>query len=121
MLPGPGRLALIAAETVDRADEEPALPLGAQAQIDVEEHARGGAAREPAAHALCKPRIDLLGAVVGIVVEKNEVEVGRVAKLLPAELAVGDDCEARLASMARAQLLPAQLERDLQHRVGEVR
>src|SRR5882762_9858392 len=47
VLPGPGRFALIAAESVDRADEEPAPTLRAQPQVDVEQHARRGAAGEP--------------------------------------------------------------------------
>src|SRR5213594_4299227 len=102
------------------SNEAPASAFGAQAQVDVEENARRSTAGEPAAQALRQPRVGLLRALVGIVVEKDEVEIGRVAQLLAAELSVRDDREARRVAMARAQLRPAQLQRDLQHGVGEI-
>ena len=120
VLPGPGRFALIAAKGVDRADEEPAPAFGAQAQVDVEENARGGAAGEPAGEALREARVDFRRPVVRIVVKKDEIEVGRVAQLLAAELAVADDRETRLVAMPDAQLRPAQLQRQLQHDVREI-
>src|SRR5439155_3217213 len=103
VLPGPGRFALIAAKGVDRADEEPAPAFGAQAQVDVEENARCGAAGEPAAQALREARIEFRRPVVGILVKKDEIEVGRVAQFLAAELAVADDRKTRLVPMAHAQ------------------
>src|SRR5260221_5641820 len=120
MLPGPGRFALVAAKGVDRTDEQPAPSFGAQAQVDVEENARGGAAGEPAGEALREARIDLRRPLVRILVEKDEIEVGRVAQFLAAELAVADDRETRLLAVAHAQLRPAQLQRHLEHDVGEI-
>src|SRR6266513_1514132 len=86
VLPGPGRFALIATKGVDRADEEPAPAFGAQAQVDVEENARGSAAGDPAGEALREARVDFRRPVVRIVVKKDQVEIGRVAQFLSAEL-----------------------------------
>src|SRR2546429_319187 len=99
VLPGPCRFALIAAKGVDRADEEPASAFGAQAQVDVEENARGGAAGEPAAQALREACVGFRRPVVRILVKKDEIEVGRVAQLFAAELAVADDRKTRLVAM----------------------
>src|SRR5207253_3533455 len=77
-------------------------------------------AGEPAVDALREARIDLACLLVRIVVEKDDVEVGGVAELLAAELAVGDDRETRLIrAMPARELAPGALDDELEHPVGE--
>ena len=121
MLPHPRRLPLVPAERFDRADHQAARPVGPKPQVGLEQDARAGSGREPVVEALRKARVVLRRVLVRIVVEKDDVEVGRVAQFLAAELAVADDGKTRLVEVPAAQPGPAQLQRDLQHDVGEVR
>jgi hypothetical protein len=52
---------------------------------------------------------------------KNDVQVRGVTQFLSAELAVGDDGEARRVAVAVAQLRPAQFQRDREHQIGKRR
>src|SRR5207245_3824597 len=101
-------------------DAEPAPALWPQPKGDVEEHTRRGAAGEPAAQTLREARVDFRSPVVEVLVKKDEIEIGGVAQFLAAELAVADDRKTRLVPMTHAQLRPAQLQRQLQHDVGEI-
>ena len=56
--------------------------------------------------ALCETRVVLRPLGRWILIEKNDVKIGRVAKLLTAELAISNDCEARYIPMAGSQPLP---------------
>ncbi len=95
MLPRPRLLALVAAEAGERRRHQALGAIGAQPEIDVVERAGGRHAGEPGDEAPREPQIALLSRVVGVVVEEDEVEVGRVAQLLAAELAETDDRELR--------------------------
>ncbi len=95
MLPGPRLLALVAAEPGERRRHQTLGAVGTQAQIDVVELAGGRHAGEPGDEAPREPQVALLRGVVRVVVEKDEVEVGRIAELLAAELAEADDRELR--------------------------
>ena len=106
VLPGPGRFLLIFREGLDRRDEQPRLARGTQAQVGVEERARSGARGEPVVHALREARVVLGRALVRVVVEENEVEVGGVPEFLAAELAVADHGEARRLAVPGPDLLP---------------
>ena len=99
VLPCPRVLALIAVERADARDEKPGRTVGTQPEV--------GLVQPPRTRCAGKPRIDPLGEA-GVarrclvvlplrvaIVEKDEVEVRCVAELLPAELAVADDREAR--------------------------
>ena len=108
------------AKRLDRGHQQPGSPDRAAARRSVSNSTpRRGARGEPVVEALREPRVVLRRALVGVVVEEDQVEVGGVAELLAAELAVGDHREARLLAVARAQLRPAQLQRHAEHAVGE--
>src|SRR5581483_9878532 len=121
VLPDPGRLLLVALERVERGDEQAGGAAWAQAQVGLEERAGGGAAREPVVEARREARVGLARRLARVVVEKDEVEVGGVAELLAAELAVGDHREPGRALEAPRQARPGFFQRDLEHEVGERR
>jgi len=66
-------------------------------------------------------RIGFRRALVGVVVEEDEVEVGGVAELLAAELAVGDHREARPLAVSRRHLRPDRAERGVEHQIRRLR
>jgi hypothetical protein len=122
VFPDPGVLQLIVAKSFDRTDEHARIAVRAQAQVDLEEHAGRRLGRHPGAHALAETGIEFAGIGLRIVVQIDQVEVGSETEFLAAELAVGDDREARRTlgmGMALLQLVPAQIHRRLHHDVGE--
>src|SRR5260221_14590811 len=122
VFPGPGALFLIAPERRDQRDQQAGSAARAQREIGLEENARRGAAGEPVVEALREARIDFAGALVLVVVEKDDVEIRGIAELLAAELAVRDHGEARrVLAVAGTQVAPHLADRLLEHRVGKRR
>ncbi len=54
-----------------------------------------------------------------VIVEKDQIEVGRVAELLAPQLAVRDHGELRLLAMAPRQRSPDGFQGHIEHRVGQ--
>ncbi|MDR8957294.1 hypothetical protein FEP76_05822 [Burkholderia multivorans] len=121
---GVGRIAfaqLIAAERVEVRHEQPGLAVRPQAQVDVEQRARAGGRRQPGDEAPRERGVHVGRAIVRIVVQEDQVEIGRVAELLAAELAVRDHREFRHVAVTLRELRPDDFDRDVEHRVGELR
>ena len=89
VLPCPRALELVVAERLERAHEQPRGAVGPQPQVHLVEHARGRVAAEPGVHALRDAR-EALGCLRAGV-QEDDVEVGAIAELLPAQLSVSDD------------------------------
>ena len=129
VLPGPGgvaaALSLVTLEGGDGGDEQPRVAIGPQRGVDVEQLAGRGAQGEPADELSREGGVDLGRAVgvglVGVVEQKHDVEVGAVAQLLAAELAVGDHGEARVVAVALLQVLPGPADGAVERGVGERR
>ena len=120
VLPHPGRFELVLAKGLERCDEQAGLAVGAQAQIGFEQLACGGLARQPGAGALRQPGIDLGGLGRIVLIQEDDVEVGGVAQLLAAELAVADDGEAGLLAVPDLDPAPAPRQGQVEHDVGEL-
>ena len=123
VLPRPRGFALVFAEGRKTRHQQAGSAVGTQAKIGVVEPTRCSRAREPGVQTLREPRIPL-DCAIGIrrvrfdVVQEHEIEVGRVAQLFSAELAVADDGKAR-TGLAAAQMGPASCERRVEDGVGE--
>src|SRR4029079_7081386 len=92
----------------------------AQLEIGFEQDDGCRAAGYPGVHPLREARIDLACLLVRIVEKKNDVEVGRIAELLAAQLAVGDDGKARrIGAVLARQVRPPALDVRLENEVGE--
>ncbi len=126
MLPHPRRIGgiafaqLITAKCVQIGDEQTRLAVRPQPQVDIEQGARAGRRRQPGDEAAGVGGVDVGGGIVRIVVEEDDVEVGRVTELLAAQLAVRDYRKLRHLAVAFGQLLPDRFERDVEHGVGEL-
>ncbi|MBS1184608.1 MAG: hypothetical protein H6R09_209, partial [Proteobacteria bacterium] len=121
VFPYPRVMQLVVAEGLGRADQEARRAVGAQAQVGFVQHAGRGEGAEPGVDALGEARVDFLRAVVIVVVEKHQIEVGGVAELLAAELAVADDCEARGVAVARLEPGPTTRQGFGEQGVGQIR
>ena len=111
VLPGPGLLLLVLGERADAGDEHAALAAGPQAHVHFVEPAGGRMHREQVHDALGEAheehlvvdrarRIGLLLFAVRVV-QEHEVEIGGVAELHAAELAVADGGDAHRAALQR--------------------
>ena len=139
VLPGPRLVPQVCAETVEGVDEHSLRAVRAQPRIHLVERALGRHGRqnvdEPLGEAGVEGgEIDGLrsgghGAGV-VVVHEDEVEVGAVAELDAAELAIGDDrvgCERSVfrhrsrPSVAGGDVAPCEGQRRAQHRFRDLR
>src|SRR5918999_5362251 len=106
MFPHPGAFLLVARECGDGRDQQSRGAARPELEIGLEENSRRRAAGEPGVQPLRKPRVDLWRLLVRIVVEKDDVEVGGVAELLAAELAVADHREVGDGKVFAPQVSP---------------
>ena len=141
VLPGPRLLALVVGERVDVGDQQPSLAARPQSHVDLVEPAGGGVHGQEVHDALREPHEEQLvvdGARAGgllplalRVVQEHQIEVGGVAELDSAELAVADGADvhgARGIGVAaswqaelRGDLPPAEIEGALDDELGDVR
>src|SRR5262249_26163143 len=121
VLPGPRALLLVVLEGGQGGDEQAARARRAQPEVGLEERARGRAQRQPVVVALREARVVLGGALVRVVVDEDEVEVGRIAELLAPELAVSDHGETRLFAVRLREVAPARGKRAGENTIGELR
>ena len=120
MFPHPGLFELILPERSDLAHQESGCAVGTQSQIGFVEHAGGSGAGQPGVDALCQARVRFRRGLVIVVVQENDVEIGRIAKLLAAQFAVADDRKLRLFAVTHAQRIPGEPQHSFQHGAGEV-
>src|SRR4051812_41479544 len=138
MLPDPRLLFLISIEAVDARHEQPGAAARPQTRIDVVETSRARLDREEMNQPLDEPREEALVFQRRLairlllraarVVQEHEVEIGAVAELEAAELAVADyreaDCARRRPGERRAvlvcELAPRHSERMLEHELRGV-
>src|SRR5690349_25131269 len=57
---------------------------------------------------------------MGIVIEKNDIEVGGIAKFLAAELAIADDGKSGDISMPPSQPRPGKVQYSIEQQVGKI-
>jgi hypothetical protein len=88
-------VALVGPECGEARHRQPLAAVGAQPQVDIVQAAGGRRAGQPSVEPLRQPRVALRRRLGVVVVEIDKIEIRRVAKLAPAELAVADDREAR--------------------------
>ena len=121
VLPRPCVLPLIAPERRERGHHETGDAIRAETDIDVVERSRGRRRGEPGDELLRELRVALGGRLVRVVVEEDEIEIGRVAELLAAQLAVADDGEPGRRVASPADLDPRGGERGFDDDVGQHR
>ncbi|MNQ52715.1 hypothetical protein D3C85_667420 [compost metagenome] len=95
VFPGPGMLVLILLEGLDGNGQQTGVAVWPQAQIHFVQAARRGHGGQPGRHAAAELGVDLGGIFARIVEQEHQVQVGRIAQFLAAQLAVGDDGKAR--------------------------
>ncbi len=120
VFPRPGMPRLILAETFERAHQQPTRPVRSQPQVRLVEHAGGSRGRKQVVHTLREPGVVLGSFRRRIMVEKNQVQIGGIAELLPAELAVADHREARLGAVRLPHRLPGEAQDLLENDAGKI-
>ena len=93
VLPSPGAFALVFFKSGHRAGEKAGIAVGAQAQIDIVERTGTGSGGEPAGEAAGEAAVNIGGVGVWVFIHIHQIEVGGVAELFAAELAVADDAD----------------------------
>ena len=91
VLPDPGFLEFVIAEGVDPTYQQSRRPVGPQPEIGFVKYTGRGCAGEQGVDALGEARIGFRSGRIVVIIEKDDVEIGAVAELLAAELAVADD------------------------------
>ena len=123
MVPGPGGVAaallLVVGVGVEGGDEQAGVAVGPQVGVDLVQIAFAGLDREPVDELAHQGGIDFGGALVFVLVDKDDVEVAAVAEFLAAELAVGNDGELRVFAVPPGQAAPAPARGDAQHGLGQ--
>ena len=91
-----------------------------QARVDLAQSPGGGLGLQKNGQAPREAHVGEGRALGIVVVDEDDVQVGGVAQLLAAELAVGNDGEARVLAVPFLRLEPALLERDGERAVGQL-
>ncbi len=119
VLPGPGRAHLVFFKGGQAGDHHAAGAVRPQRDVDVEQDAGGGVAGHPGDETLRQARIQRRCILVVVVVQEHQVEVGGIAELLAAQLAVGDHGEFRFRQMPVRQRQPDRLQRLRHQDIGQ--
>ena len=112
---------LVVFEGFHAADQQAAGAVGAQADIDVVQHAGRGGAGEPGDDLARQARVQVGGVRVVVVVQKDYVQVRGVAQLLAAQFAVAHHGKLWRVAVALGDVQPGMAHGDIQHQVGQAR
>ena len=123
VFPGPcgvgAPLFLVIGIGAERRHQHAGIAIGAQRGVDFVQIAFAGFHGEPVDQLAHQCAINLCGPIVGIVVDKHDVQVAAVAQLLAAQLAIGNDRQLWHIAMAHFEARPAPSRGDAQHGFGQ--